>query len=93
MTVAELSERMGAGELARWVEYYRLEPFGQDRDNWHFGLLASMYTNSKLKKGSKKVTPGDFFYKPAEEIAKNKITAMMAGMDSLAAKTKAKNNG
>lgn len=45
MTVAELLARVSSHELSEWLEYYKLEPFGQERDNLHAGLVASTIAN------------------------------------------------
>ena len=86
MTVAELSERLGAGEFEKWKKYYSLEPFGQERDNWHMARFASLYMNAHLKKGAKPLSPDDFMYKTIEETEKQKIKKLMSGMGALAAR-------
>lgn len=55
MTVSELKDRLGSGELTDWYTYYRLEPFGQWRDNYHSAVLAeAIYnTSGRTKKPAK----------------------------------------
>jgi hypothetical protein len=65
MTVGELSERMGAGELVEWMAYYSIEPFGAERDNLHAGIVASVVANANRDPKRKPVKPDDFMLKPA----------------------------
>lgn len=48
--------------LTEWMAYYSLEPFGQERDNMHAGLVASAVynVNRDQKKQRKAFQPGDF---------------------------------
>lgn len=63
MTVAELENRIGATELDDWITFYNEEPFGPERDNWHMGVLAALFQNSKRTKKTDKVwSPLHFMY-------------------------------
>lgn len=90
MTVAELSNRLGAGELEKWLKYYEQEPFGQMRDNWHAAQLACIYINSNRPRNSQAATIDDFLYRSEHERGKMKIQKLMSGMNALAAKTNKK---
>jgi hypothetical protein len=48
--------------LTEWVAYYGLEPFGQERENMHAGLVASAVynVNRDPKKRRKAFSPADF---------------------------------
>jgi hypothetical protein len=81
MTVAELSATMSAREFDQWKEYYQLEPFGQERDNWHMAKLATLYMQAHSKK---KVTTDDFMYRSAEETRERETRATMAAIAALA---------
>lgn len=89
MTVAELSDRMGASELDNWRRFYNQDPFGSERDNWHMGVLASLFHNSRRRKNSDhKVKPGDFFYGAViDNKDKSEETARtLASLDAMATK-------
>lgn len=68
MTVERLENEMSADELDDWIEFYSLEPFGDeermsDRRN---GLLCAMTVNSSMGGGESK--PSDFeFYSNKNE--------------------------
>lgn len=48
--------------LSEWMAYYSLEPFGQERDNMHAGLVASAVynVNRDPKRQRKPFQPADF---------------------------------
>lgn len=48
--------------LSEWMAYYGLEPFGQERENMHAGLVTSAVynVNRDPKKHRKPFSPGDF---------------------------------
>lgn len=54
---------MSSAEMAEWMAYARVEPFGQTRDNWHMAVLASVLVNINVGKDSKTVSPEDFMWK------------------------------
>ena len=60
MTVGEMLERISSAELSEWMMYYRMEPFGQERDNLHAGIIASVFANANRKKGKKAFEIKDF---------------------------------
>lgn len=60
MTVQELGERMTARELAEWRAFYDLEPFGDLRNDFRTGILASIISNMFREKRDKPLTPVDF---------------------------------
>lgn len=60
MTVQELLMRISSLELAEWAAYYEIEPFGQERDNLHAGIVAATVANVNRGKGKKPVQAGDF---------------------------------
>ncbi len=63
MTVAELHNRVGAGELIEWQAFARIDPFGSAADDYRAGLYPSMKANSHRGKDSDKpvVMPLDLF--------------------------------
>lgn len=64
MTVERLENEMSADELDEWMEFYKLEPFGDEErmSDKRNGLLCSVVVNSGINGGDK--DPACFsFYK------------------------------
>lgn len=87
MTVAELMDRMGSRELDDWKLFYNQEPFGAERDNWHMGVLASLFQNSRRRKSSDpKTKPGDFLYGTVNDNKEDETARTLAALDAMAIK-------
>jgi len=82
-TVAELENSLGSGELTEWYSYYRLEPFGQWRDNYHAAILAEAIYNSsgRIKKPAKL---HDFMIEPKQVKEQRKTKEMISFMRNVA---------
>jgi hypothetical protein len=70
-TISEI-RRMDSAEMAEWMAFYRIEPFGEQREDVRAGIVASTIAN--FMQGGKKpkiFTPSDFMLfkqeKPQEE--------------------------
>ena len=59
MTVETMLATISSRELAEWIAYYGLEPFGQDREALHAGIIAATVANANAAKG-KTYQPSDF---------------------------------
>ena len=59
MTVAELQDRMGAGELAEWRAYARIDPFGGEVDDYRAAIGPAMTANMNRGKDADIVKPFD----------------------------------
>ena len=59
MTVSELMATMTAREFIEWQAFYGMEPFGHDRFDWNFGMVAATMANCHRSKGPA-FKPGDF---------------------------------
>lgn len=61
MTVAELGDRLSSRELVEWMEFARLEPFGDERADLRMGIetssLVRLWADPKKAKG---ITPATF---------------------------------
>ncbi len=67
MTVRELLARMDSRELSEWMAYYGLEPFGQERDNLHAGIVAkAIYDVNQDPKKRRDISPADFIAREKE---------------------------
>ena len=53
MTVSELLERVSCKELSEWMAFYNIEPFGEERMDLRFALLAANLIAPHLAKGHK----------------------------------------
>ena len=57
-------------EVADWMSYYQLEPFGYKADWLRTGVVAAMTANVNRKKGTKPAMPEDFI--PKRKVLKKK---------------------
>lgn len=86
MTVAELEGRMGAGEYAMWQRYAALEPFGQERDNWHMAVLAQMYASVHKGKNKPNPTIKQFMWGTGESCKQDETKATLLALEAMAKK-------
>jgi hypothetical protein len=59
-TVEELNERMTLDEFIGWMAFSALEPFGDDRADWHNAMILAQQANMNRKKGKSPYTPDRF---------------------------------
>ena len=59
MTVRELLARIDSRELAEWMQFYAIDPFGTQRDDLQAGIVAATIANANSSKG-KAFQPIDF---------------------------------
>lgn len=62
-TVRELLARIESRELSEWMEFYRVEPFGQEADWLGSAIVASTVANVNRGKGKKAFEVDDFMPK------------------------------
>lgn len=82
--MAELEQTLGAGELVEWVEYYRVEPWGQWRDNAHAGMIASVIANVHRTRAGKAYTIKDFMLTDGATQRQTRTRASLDWMKSVA---------
>jgi len=63
MTVAELLDRVSSRELAEWMAFAQLEPFGSEADYVGPAIIASTMANIHRGKGKKAFSIDDFMPK------------------------------
>ena len=63
---------LSSRQIEEWSAAYRLDPWGEQPAYWRAGVVASTLANIYKKKGSRPMTPGDFF--PAPRVSKRKQT-------------------
>jgi hypothetical protein len=56
-------ERLSSKEFTYLQQYFVIEPFGAQRDNWHMAILASLYGTVHKRKGRSAPSMADFMYK------------------------------
>jgi hypothetical protein len=59
MTVREMLDRISSLELAEWMIYYGIDPFGNERQDLQAGIIAATVANANAGKG-KAFQPIDF---------------------------------
>lgn len=58
-TADELGRALSAAEMAEWVAYFELEPWGEHRMDLRFGMLGSIILNLFRERGKRPVEPAD----------------------------------
>lgn len=66
MTVRELLARMDSQELAEWMAFYELEPWGEVRADWRVGNVAALLRNIHRSEDERTFSPQDFMWKDPE---------------------------
>ena len=65
-TVRELSLRLDPLELVEWEAFYNIDPFGSEREDWRFGVIASVLCNIHKEKNAPPFKPTDFMLSVAQ---------------------------
>ena len=86
MTVGELESRMGSSELAEWVRFWQMDPWGAYRDNIHAGLIASTLANVYRRKNSPPITYQEFMLVDKSTQAKRRNREFLGWMSAVAKK-------
>lgn len=58
--MAELLARISSRELTEWMQYYELEPFGEERADLRAAIVAATVANANRRKGKRAFKPADF---------------------------------
>lgn len=69
--------------MREWCAYYELEPFGQERDNWHAAVIASTVANAMRGKGGRSLSVKDFMYRDQETSAMEQVDAFFERFDRM----------
>lgn len=59
------------------MEFYRLEPFGASRDNWHMAVLAMVFANAHRDPKKPAIPPDRFIYTDEETAAEAEDEKLM----------------
>lgn len=86
MTVEDMLDRMTWREYREWLEFYEVEPFGDERADLRSGIVAALIANVNRdpKKHPQPFKPNEFmpFYQeppPTPEQLAHKIRAALGG--------------
>ena len=60
MTVEELLSKISSRELTEWMEYAKIEPLSDERNDAMIGVLSALVANALSDKKGKKYKPEDF---------------------------------
>ncbi len=61
MTVGELLERIGSSEIAEWMAFSGIEPFGAEVDDLRAGLMPALTVNMNRAENAAAISPFEFF--------------------------------
>jgi len=79
-TVAELENELSASELSEWQAFYRLEPFGDVRANWHAAVVAQIIAQA-FSFGGGRPKVADFMWQSEGERRRAREAATIAWLD------------
>ena len=82
MTVRELLARIDSHELSEWIEYYKIDPFGNARSDLQSGIVAATIANANRAKNTQSYQPMDFM--PLQEKPKQEESDMQEVMNKMA---------
>jgi len=63
VSVEYLLKNISSRELTEWEAYYKLEPWGEDREDLRMGIISSTIANVNRGKGGRTYKPSDFIPK------------------------------
>lgn len=67
MTVDQMLKTVRSDELAEWMAFYSLDPFGDQRADYRMGIVAAVQANSWRGQGQRALSPEDFLpFKPPQ---------------------------
>lgn len=79
---------MGASELAEWVKFWKMEPWGAYRDNIHAGFIAATIANVNRKPNTKPITHEVFMLTDRSDYSKRKTKETLSWMKAVGKKVK-----
>ena len=85
-TKAEAKARCSIREFRDWQIYSVVEPFGDDRLDWNFALLAAHLLNIQLGRGSRPITPDELRLRFGGERRRQTRNEMLAAFRTFAAR-------
>lgn len=81
MSVRELLAKVDSRELAEWMAYYTLDPFGSVRTDLNAGVIAATVANAHKGKSGRPFQPADFMpFVEKEEQTEDEMKAILISM-------------
>lgn len=77
---------MPSSELAEWMAFYEMEPFGPERDNMHSAMICSLLYNANRAKNQQPLLATDFMLRDLYARREKDTAQFMTGLRSLAKK-------
>ena len=77
---------MGSSELAEWMVFWKMEPWGSYRDNIHAGLIAATIANVNRKPHAKPISHEVFMLTDQAKYKRNQSRETLAWMSAVAKK-------
>jgi hypothetical protein len=77
-------ENMPSTLFLEWLHIYRSDPWGEEFDDYRFGVVASLIANQWRGKGDRAKQPGDFFNRLKLKRRKQTVEEMSLILRSLA---------
>jgi hypothetical protein len=75
---------MPSKHFREWSAYYKIEPFGQWRDNWHSAILATIAANANRNPNSPPIHMSDFMYEDPIEARRRKDAEFLSFIEQKA---------
>lgn len=69
-------ESWSARDLADFMEYDQLQPFGSERDNWHAALIAQIIAAAHTARNRKPPSVKDFMFVDEQTRQEDKVVEM-----------------
>lgn len=76
-----MAEEIPSSVMDKWMDFYRLEPFGQQWENWLMAVPTSAFAQVHAKKGSI-VKMNDYFYVDEQTKEEEKLGSLLSLFDS-----------
>lgn len=73
MSVSELLSRFSSAELAEWMAYDRIEPFGQRQSDYMMASNMAITANIHSRKGAKPYSASDFLPKIKKPMSEQEL--------------------
>lgn len=73
--------------MNKWLDFYRLEPFGQEWENWLMARPTHLFAQVHGKKGSK-ISVQDFMYEDSQSKRDREAEEFMSFLDAFDKKAK-----
>ena len=81
-----LLRQLSSNQIAEWMAYSQLEPFGEKEAFWRAGMIASVIANAHKSKKTRPFKPEDFMPKFRTKVERQSTDEIKEVMMSLVGK-------